>query len=273
MDGIGVASQGCVCHACDFEMNTTDRWFFSKVSRESWGVLEYTGVDVSKLIVSVLECSSISTLEWAWNRMSWGEKFESGTVIAQAWFCWQVAATNKLELLKWAREVKQCEWDEQTINVAVFKGTLEMLKYCFSNDCPYEEKEACAQASCAGDLDCVLFLFDRVKPSRETENEAAVQAASSGHVDIVKYFVEERKISDEFTSHCVYNAARFGRLDCLQYLVEEAKAPLNYWQHVASARYYEHPECENYLLEKGCPEPTDEQYADLVEYEHGNSRE
>ena len=29
----------------------------------------------------------------------------------QAWFCAEVAGTNKLEFLKWAREVKHCEWD------------------------------------------------------------------------------------------------------------------------------------------------------------------
>ena len=52
----------------------TDRWFFSEVNRESWGVLEYAGVDVSKLSCAVHECSSISTLEWAWNNMPWGEK-------------------------------------------------------------------------------------------------------------------------------------------------------------------------------------------------------
>ncbi|CAL6387430.1 unnamed protein product [Bathycoccus prasinos] len=248
------------------KLNTTDRWFFSKVSRESWGVLEYTGVDVSKLIVSVLECSSISTLEWAWNRMSWGEKFESGTVIAQAWFCWQVAATNKLELLKWAREVKQCEWDEQTINVAVFKGTLEMLKYCFSNDCPYEEKEACAQAAIGGHLDCLRFLFDKVKPSRETEKYSAVQAAAYGHLDILKYIVEERKVSDAAKLGCVAPAAKFGRLDCLKYLVEEAKVPYHR-VYIAHARYNERHDCLNYLLEKGCPEPTDEEYALFVEIE------
>ena len=33
----------------------------------------------------------------------------------QAWFCEQVAATNKLEFLKWAREVKHCEWDERRL--------------------------------------------------------------------------------------------------------------------------------------------------------------
>ena len=60
------------------------------------------------------------------------------------------------------------------------------------------------------------------------------------------------------------NAARYGQLDCLKYLVEEAKVPLHDWEYIAYARYHEHPECENYLLEKGCPEPTDEEYAEFV---------
>ena len=33
------------------KLNETDRFFFSKVNRESRGVLEYAGVDVSKLVV------------------------------------------------------------------------------------------------------------------------------------------------------------------------------------------------------------------------------
>ena len=72
-------------------------------------------------------------------------------------------------------------------------------------------------------------------------------------MDILKYFVEERKISDAVKLDCVVAAASYGRLDCLKYLVEEAKVPLNRWDFIANARYYEHPECENYLLEKGCP--------------------
>mgnify|MGYP001491551379 FL=1 len=183
----------------------------------------------------------------------------------QAWFCGQVATTNKIELLKWAREVKQCEWDEETINVAAHEGNLEMLKYCFSNDCPCDEKKACKHAAAGGNLDCLRFLFDKVEPSRDTEREAAIQATCGGHVDILKYFVEERKISEEVKIGCVANAAMYGHLDCLKYLVEEAKAPLNYWRYIANARYHEHPECENYLLERGCPEPTDEEYARFVD--------
>ena len=93
------------------KLNTTDRFFFACVNRESQGVLKYAGVDVSELRVNVFECSSISTLELSWNSMPWGKKDDEGNVLDQAYFCAQVAGTNKLELLKWLREVKQCEWD------------------------------------------------------------------------------------------------------------------------------------------------------------------
>ncbi|CAL6307007.1 PREDICTED: similar to predicted protein [Bathycoccus prasinos] len=247
------------------KLNLMDRFFFSKVNTESRGVLEYAGVNVSGLGLIVHECSSILTLEWAWNHIPWGEKFEDGTVRDQAWFCEQVALTNKLEFLKWAREVKQCQWDEETIKAAAAKGNLEMLKYCFSNGCPCDEEESCKHAAYMGRLDCLRFLFTKVNPSRETEEDAALRAVGCGHLEILKYFVEERKISEGVKRACVYFTAKYGRLDCLKYLVEEAKVPLNDWEYIAFARYYEHPDCENYLLEKGSPEPTDEEYAAFAE--------
>jgi len=247
------------------KLNTTDRFFFSKVNRESWDVLQYAGVDVSELKWAVHECSSISTLELVWYHFPWGKKDTKGNVMDQVWFCEQVAATSKLELLKWAREVKQCEWDEQTINVAALIGNLEMLKYCFSNGCPYDEERSCKLAAYGGHLDCVRFLFDKVKPSRDTEEDAAHQAAGYGRINILKYLIEERKIFYAVKLDCVATATRFGQLDCLKYLVEEAKVPLNDWQDIAFARYHEQADCENYLLEKGCPEPTDEEYAEFVE--------
>jgi hypothetical protein len=243
------------------KLDATDRFFFSKVNSESEDVLAYAGVNVSGLGYKVYECSSISTLEWAWNKMPWGKKRQSGRVIDQTWFCIGVALTNKLELLKWAREVKHCEWDEWTIKAAAAKGNREMLKYCFYNGCPCDKNALCKHAALGGHLDCVRFLFDKVKPSRDTEEEVALLAAGKGRIDILKYFVEERKIADVVKSDCVYSTVGFGHFDCLKYLVEEARAPLNDWEDIANARYKEHPECVNYLLEKGCPEPTDEQYA------------
>ena len=85
------------------KLNRTDRCFFSLVNRESWDVLQYAGVNVSELRLTVAKCSSISTLEVVWNNFPWGERDKSGRVADQALFCWQVATTSKLELLKWAR--------------------------------------------------------------------------------------------------------------------------------------------------------------------------
>ena len=153
------------------KLNEIDRCFFSEVNRESRGVLEYAGVNVSKLCWNVHECSSISTLEWAWNNMPWGEKFEDGTVRDQAWFYEQVAATNKLEFLEWAREVKQCEWDERTIIVAASFGNLEMLKYCFSNGCPCDEKESCKFKLLLKDTSTVFDFFSTKWNLRERRSE------------------------------------------------------------------------------------------------------
>jgi hypothetical protein len=254
------------------KLNRTDRFFFSRANDESWGVLEYAGVDVSELRWVLYECTSVSTLEWLWNDIRWGAKDNEGYVIDQAWFCREVALTNKLELLKWAREVKHCEWDEETINAAAHEGNLETLKYCFSEECPYDEETSCFCATIRGRLDCLRFLFDKVEPSRKMEEEMVINAAISGHMDIIKYLVEERKIAgDAVKIRCVSTAAMNGRLDCLKYLIEDAKAPLNDdddgREHLSFARYYERTECVNYLREKGCPEPTEEEYAEFVEDE------
>ena len=83
--------------------------------------------------------------------------------------------------------MKQCEWDEKTITMAAVKGNLEMLKYCFSNDCPCDEKESCEQAAAGGNLDCLRFLFDKVKPSRDTEERSGSTSSmrwSRGHLEI-----------------------------------------------------------------------------------------
>jgi hypothetical protein len=253
------------------KLNETDRYFFAKANIEHFDLLKYAGVDVSKLRWYISECSSISTLEWAWNNFEWGGKLDDGTVKDQALFCWQVARTNKLELLKWVREVKKCEWDKRTISMAALIGNLEMLKYCFANGGPYDETTACRVAAGKGHIDCLRFLFAKVKPSRETEKDAAQAAAIEGQLDILKYFVEERKISDESKTGCVLYSVLADHLDCLKYMVEEAKASLDDdWRHIAHARYFEHTECLHYLREKGCPEPTDAQYTKLTNYYSAN---
>jgi hypothetical protein len=75
----------------------------------------------------VCEMLSISTLEWAWESKSLWPSYWLGHS-RKGSFCSQVAGTNKLELLKWAREEKKCEWSAGTINTAAHNGNLEMIK-------------------------------------------------------------------------------------------------------------------------------------------------
>jgi hypothetical protein len=73
----------------------------------------------------VREMSSVSTLEFAWeNKSLWPSNWWS-----ERDFCYEVAKTNKLELLKWTREEKKCEWrDYRMIRTAASQGNLEMVK-------------------------------------------------------------------------------------------------------------------------------------------------
>jgi hypothetical protein len=249
------------------KLNKTDRWFFSKANIKHFDLLKYAGMDELKKGWSIYECTSISTLEWAWNNFEWGGQFRDGKVLDQAYFCQHVAKTNKLELLKWIREEKKCEWDEDTINQSAFVGNLEMLRYCFANGCPCEEETACRQAAGAGHLDCLRFLFEKVKPSRETEKSAAEIAAEYGQLDVLKYLYEERTMAIEVKHFCMAMSASGGHLDCLKYIVEEAKIPLSIWLPFAYARYYEQSECLHNFREKGSPEPTDAQYATFAAIE------
>ena len=241
------------------KLNTTDRYFFSKVVDESRDVLEYAGVNVLALGVCVADCSSISMLELAWNVFDWGKH-------NQAMFCLAVAVTNKLEFLKWAREEKKCEWDHRTSNMAMLKGNLEMLRYCVDNGCPLR-KDICVIAAQVGHLDVLKFLIDEKKFEYDVR-KVMRSAGYSGNLDILKYLIEDKKYNNDNSNIASFlDAVRSGHLDCVKYFLEEAKIPEAFktWHDIADARYFGHHEVLNYLREKDFPEPTEEQYTAFAE--------
>ena len=224
-------------------LNRTDLKFLYEVNGETRALIKRSSRKGElKKRFKVREMSSISTLEIAWkNKSLWPRSLD------EIWFCERVARTNKLELLKWAREEKKCEWDEDTINAAASQGNLEMVKYCVAKKCPIYE-DACLSAARNGHLEVLKYLREEVKA--RWDGWTATRAAQNGHLHILEYLVE-RKYDEFHELACVY-AAEKGHLDCLKYLHETAKAP---WDGYAfqGARKNKHHDCVQYLLDNDCP--------------------
>ena len=233
-------------------LNRTDIKFLYGVNSETRKLIKRSSREGElKERFKVKEMSSISTLEVAWENRSlcWRKDEE--------YFCNRVALTNKLELLKWAREEKECRWHECTINAAVLQGNLEMVKYCIANECPICTY-TCAFAANDGHLECLKYLREEAKAPWDWRS--AAWAAKNGHLHILEYLVE-RKYDKYDEDVCVF-AAVYGHFDCLKYLHETAKAP---WDEKAVREAHEnnHTDCVQYLLDNDCPLPEGWQY------EHG----
>ena len=134
-------------------LNGTDLKFLHGVNSETRKLIKRSSREEElKKKFKVEEMSSISTLEVAWEHKS----FWSG-YLDERIFCLEVAKTNKLELLKWAREEKKCKWNGWTIDAAAEEGNLEMAKYCVANECAISTL-TCAYAAKNGQLECLKYL-------------------------------------------------------------------------------------------------------------------
>ena len=227
-------------------LNGTDVKFLYEVNSETRALIKRSSrKEELKKKFYVKEMSSISTLEFMWEHQSlWTLYIKGGT-----YFCYEVAQTNKLELLKWAREEKKCEWSVGPINAAARQGNLEMVKYCVANECPINEN-ACAYAASGGQLECLKYLHEEVKAPWDFWT--AKWAARNGHLHILEYLVERKY--DKYNGDACQWAAKYGHFDCLKYLHETAKAPWNS-EAVRNAHEKKHPDCVQYLLDNDCPLP------------------
>ena len=235
-------------------LNGTDVKFLYDVNTETRALIKRSSrKEELKKKFYIKEMSSISTLEFMWEHQSLLTLYIKGGTN----FCHQVAQTNKLELLKWAREEKKCEWDYRMIRTAASQGNLEMVKYCVANKCPIGTG-ACAYAAENGHLACLKYLHEEVKAPWAWGT--AAWAAENGHLHILEYLVERKY--DEYDEDACYYAAMNGHLNCLVYLHETAKAPWDY-RAVRFAHENNQPECVQYLLDNNCPLPSG------LRYEHG----
>ena len=141
---------------------------------------------------SVLQLSSISTLEMAWEGYAWGERLRlpNGREVPmnQEWFCSRVAFSNDLKLLRWVREEKECAWDFDTSGMATIQGNLDMLKYCCENGCEVGNG-TCATAAKYGHLACLEYL--RLKNCPWDERTCQL-AHEKNHIDCLTYAVKNK---------------------------------------------------------------------------------
>jgi len=225
----------------------TDLKFFYEVNTETRALIKRSSRarDLKKKF-KVEEMSSISTLEFAW------EHFPRGTTIThyidgdtevvkldEPAFCCRVARTNKLELLKWVREEKKCEWDKGTLLAATQRNNLDMVKYCVANQCPIDA-DACAFAAEFGHLELLKYLREEVKAPWDVITLMRAQWSLNPALRVPDVIVSEQ-------------------LECLRYAVAN-KCPG--WVSYASDIDILN-ECVRYN-EEGWPEPeqrTNEHYA------------
>jgi hypothetical protein len=145
------------------KLNGTEQKLFSQTCRASREAIRRAKIRLRKKFW-IHKLTSISQLELAWANYKWGAKakYDNGEEYTknQESFCWSVAETNDLALLRWVREEKSCAWDWRTSGVAAYLGNLEMLKYCVENGCEVNEG-TCAIAAKYGNLECLKYLREK----------------------------------------------------------------------------------------------------------------
>ena len=163
-----------------------DLKIFYDLCRASREVVIRSNIELNNEIRHVENVKSMQELALAWDNYRFGEINMVGGDMTQEKFCVQVAWTNNLDFLKWAREVKQCAWDEDTIIDAASRGDLEMVKYCVENDCPMNA-EACSTAALNGHLDVLKYLREHDCP---WDSETCLFAHQFNHVECLNYAIK-----------------------------------------------------------------------------------
>ena len=158
----------------------SDLKFLKMAFKNARDAVERSKIEVGKKI-NIREFTSISQMELAWDNYRWGVGY-------QRYFCYKVASMNKLEYLVWAREVKNCDWNSNTIYAAARQGNLAMVKYCVENGCPMDEY-ACLCAAIKGHLDVLKYLHENDCP---WNSRACYCAHENNEVDCLNYLIEQK---------------------------------------------------------------------------------
>ena len=170
------------------KLDEIDLKIFYDLCRASREVVIRSKIELNNEKRFVEDVKSKREAALAWDNYRFGERDRIGRKFTQEQFCYRVAEAKNLDYLKWAREVKRCAWDQDTIISAASQGDLDMVKYCVENGCPMNAR-ACAYAAEEGHLDVLEYLYEHGCPwNSETcrlayecdEMECFLYAAANG---------------------------------------------------------------------------------------------
>ena len=170
------------------KLDEFDLKIFYDLCRASREVVIRSKIELNNKRRYVEDVKSMQELALAWDNYRWGELDEDDSELTQERFCFQLAQTNNLDYLKWAREVKQCAWDTDTIISAAYHGNLSMVKYCVENNCPMDAS-ACSVAALNGHLDVLKYLRERDCP---WDSYTCQYAHNQNHIDCLNYAIEQK---------------------------------------------------------------------------------
>ncbi len=103
-----------------------------------------------------------------------------------------------------------------------------------------------------------VYWFPTLKCQREDDRDhgTASDAAKQGHLECLRFSYgrgdHERK-GHVWTPQLLAWTAYSGHLDCLKY-IHSTGVQLDKWT-LMWAIQYDHPDCEKYALDNGCPQP------------------
>jgi hypothetical protein len=233
------------------KLNRNERKFLYDVNRRMRALMRDGGIELSPWF-RVSELESVSTLSFVWD--AYNIRFWH---VNQREFFMKVVMTNKLELVRWLREEKNCKWDYRCIVGPSSLNYIDVLRYLFAEGCPlvsnkYPDEEdnhsvLYANAAASGFLEQIeLFREYGLKWNQHV----ACNAIRYCKFDILKYYMDNGGV---ITEAATYTAAKSGRLAYLQYL-RSKNCPWD-WRTCYYANSYGHADCLEFARSNGCPEP------------------
>lgn len=229
------------------KLNDVDVKFLNLVSRETKEAIHRARRKTKKKS-RISDFTSISTLRYAMDRIS---KYDCNAPSEQ-YVCSEVAATGRLDILKWLVGAKRLSLDERTLEEAAERGHLDCLVYARKErGCSWTEPhegeyfcESCGEwhededfepgdrpielAARNGHIECVRFCHEEECPYQD--EQLAINTVRSQNIDLLEYVHEtmEVELFCDWQS-IVEEAAEIGFLEGLKYLKEHSESE---WEDV-----------------------------------------